>query len=55
VLKILLNRGPRRSAPWAMQFDAYRQKLAWTWRPGGNAHPLQWLLLKLIRPRLNLG
>jgi molybdopterin/thiamine biosynthesis adenylyltransferase len=55
VLKILLGRGPLRAAPWAMQFDAYRQKLSWTWRPGGNAHPLQWLLLKLIRPRLNLG
>lgn len=55
VLKILLGRGPLRPAPWAMQFDAYRQKLAWTWRPGGNANPLQWLLLKLIRPRLNLG
>jgi len=55
VLKLLLNRGPVRAAPWAMQFDAYRQKLSFTWRPGGNAHPLQWLLLRLIRPRLKGG
>ena len=52
VLKLLLKRGPVRAAPWAMQFDAYRQKLSFTWRPGGNAHPLQRLLLRLIRPRL---
>jgi hypothetical protein len=38
-----------------MQFDAYEQKLSFTWRPFGNANPLQWLLLKLIRPRLGLG
>ena len=55
VLKLLLGRGPVRAAPWALQFDAYRQRLKWTWRPLGNAHPLQWLLLRLIRPRLNLG
>jgi molybdopterin/thiamine biosynthesis adenylyltransferase len=52
VLKLLLGRGPVRAAPWAMQFDAYRQKLSFTWRPFGNANPLQRLLLKLIRPRL---
>lgn len=52
VLKLLLGRGPLRAAPWALQFDAYAQKLAYTWRPGGNAHPLQRLLLRLIRPRL---
>jgi hypothetical protein len=38
-----------------MQFDAYRQRLSHTWRPLGNAHPLQWLLLRLIRPRLAMG
>ena len=55
VLKILLGRGPLRAAPWAMQFDAYRQKLSFTWRPFGNANPLQRLLLRLIRPRLRMG
>jgi len=55
VLKILLGRGPLRPAPWAMQFDAYRQRLAWTWRPWGNANPLQQLLLALIRRKLGAG
>jgi tRNA threonylcarbamoyladenosine dehydratase len=55
VMKLILGRGALRAAPWAMQFDAYRQRLKFTWRPFGNAHPLQWLLLQLIRPRLNLG
>ena len=52
VLKVLLRRGRFRYAPWAMQFDAYRDRLSFTWRPGGNANPLQQLLLMLIRPRL---
>jgi hypothetical protein len=52
VLKLLLGRGRVRPAPWAMQFDAYQQKLSFTWRPFGNANPLQRLLLRLIRPRL---
>lgn len=49
VLKILLGRGKVRPAPWSMQFDAYEQKLRFTWRPGGNANPMQKLLLKIIR------
>jgi len=44
-LKILLGRGPVRAAPYGMQFDAYRNKLALTWRPGGNRHPLQRLAI----------
>lgn len=52
VLKVLLNRGALRAAPWAMQFDAYKQKLRFTWRPFGNANPLQKILLSLIRPLL---
>lgn len=52
VLKLLLRRGSFKFAPWGMQFDAYRQRLRFTWRPGGNANPLQQLLLMLIRPRL---
>lgn len=55
VLKLLLGRGVLRPAPWAMQFDAYRQQLRFTWRPGGNANPLQRLLLRLIRPRLGMS
>lgn len=49
VLKILLKRGQVRAVPWSMQFDAYAQKLAFTWRPGGNANPMQKLLLAIIR------
>lgn len=52
VLKVLLKRGPIRPAPWGMQFDAYRQKLRFTWRPFGNANPIQQLMLMLIRPLL---
>jgi hypothetical protein len=52
VLKLILRRGSLRPAPWAMQFDAYRQRLSLTWRPFGNANPLQRLLLSLIRSRL---
>jgi molybdopterin/thiamine biosynthesis adenylyltransferase len=51
-LKVLLGRGTLRAAPWAMQFDAYRHKLKLTWRPFGNANPLQQLLLMLIRAKL---
>lgn len=51
-LKVLLGRGPLKAAPWAMQFDAYQQKLSFTWRPFGNANPLQQLLLMLIRSKL---
>ncbi len=52
VLKVLFGRGSIRPAPWGMHFDVYRQTLNHTWRPFGNANPLQWLLLKFIRPRL---
>ena len=51
-LKVLLGRGPLKAVPWAMQFDAYQQKLSFTWRPFGNANPLQQLLLMLIRSKL---
>lgn len=52
VLKLLLGRGAIKAAPWGMHFDAYHQKLKFTWRPFGNANPLQRLLLKFIRPVL---
>ncbi len=41
VLKVLLKRGKVLAAPWGLHFDAYRNRLAKTWRPGGNNHPLQ--------------
>lgn len=53
VLKLLLERGAIKAVPWGMHFDAYHQKLKLTWRPFGNANPLQQLLLKYIRPVLS--
>lgn len=49
VLKIVLKRGKVWSAPYGLQFDAYRNKLVRTWRPGGNRHPLQRLALSIAR------
>jgi len=50
-LKILLQRGDLRPAPWGYQFDAFRSKLVRTWRPGGNRHPLQRLMMMLAKRR----
>ena len=52
VLKILLGRGPVLSAPWGLQFDAYRNRFVKTWRPGGHRNPLQKILLVVARKRL---
>ncbi len=46
-LKILLNRGPVSAAPHGVHFDAYRNKLAATWRPWGHRNPLQRLALAI--------
>ncbi len=47
VLKLLLGRGRVLAAPWGLQFDAYRNRLRRTWRPGGNRHPLQRLAISI--------
>jgi len=52
VLKLLLGRGRVRAAPRGLHFDAYRGRLARTWRPGGNANPIQKLMLVIARKRL---
>jgi len=52
VMKLILERGKMRYAPRGFHFDAYRQKFVTTWRPGGNAHPMQKLILRIIRKRL---
>ncbi len=49
-LKLLLGRGELPAAPWSLHFDAYQLKFKRCWRPGGNAHPLQRLLLRFMRP-----
>lgn len=53
-LKILLNRGLVRAAPKGLHFDPYRNKLALTWRPGGNRNPLQQLAIALAKRRLGV-
>ena len=50
-LKILLNRGQVDAAPRGYHFDAYRNKLVRTWRPGGHRHPLQRLAMMLVKRR----
>lgn len=48
-LKILLKRGPVLAAPHGLQFDAYRNRLVHTWRPGGHRNPLQRLAIAIGR------
>ena len=52
VLKLILNRGEVVAAPHGLHFDAFRNLLKRTWRPGGNRNPLQRLLLALATRRL---
>lgn len=52
ILKLLVNRGPVRAAPWYFQFDAYRQLLRRGWLCWGNRHPLQRIKRRLLRRRL---
>ncbi len=53
-LKILLKRGKVFAAPWGLHFDAYNDKLAKTWRPGGNSNPIQQLGILIARKQLAL-
>lgn len=53
-LKILLGRGPLRAAPRGYHFDAFRNQLALTWRPGGNRNPVQRILIALAKRKLGL-
>jgi molybdopterin/thiamine biosynthesis adenylyltransferase len=50
-LKVLLGRGGVVAAPHGIHFDAYKNRLRHTWRPGGNAHPLQRALIALTKRR----
>ncbi len=51
-LKVLLGRGGVIAAPHGLHFDAYRNRLAKTWRPGGHRNPLSKLALALARRTL---
>ena len=46
-VKLLLERGNVPAAPRGYQFDAFRNRYASTWRPGGNRNPIQRLGLWL--------
>ncbi len=48
-LKILLIRGNMLAAPHGLHFDAYRNTMARTWRPGGNNNPMQRLALSIAK------
>ncbi len=52
VLKLALRRGDIVAAPAGLHFDAFRNRLKHTWRPGGNNNPLQRILLGLVKRRL---
>lgn len=54
-LKLLLERGGVRFAPWGSQYDAYRMRYVRTWRPGGHRNPLQRLMRYLVRRQLASG
>ena len=47
VVKMLLKRGTVVAAPRALHYDAYRNKLAKTWTPGGNNNWLRRLAISL--------
>lgn len=51
-LKILLGRGKVLAAPHGMQYDAFNNKVAHTWRPGGNRHLLHRLALSIGRRQI---
>ena len=51
-LKILLARGTVRAAPYGSHFDAFRNRLIHTHRPGGNGHWRQRLAMHLVRRRM---
>lgn len=53
-LKILLGRGKVWAAPHGIQFDGYRNRIAHTWRPWGNRHPINLLALAIAKRQLGV-
>ena len=53
-VKILLGRGKVWAAPHGIQFDGYRNKLAHTWRPGGNRHPMNRMAIAIAKRQLGI-
>jgi molybdopterin/thiamine biosynthesis adenylyltransferase len=53
-LKILLGRGKVWGAPHAIQFDAFRNRMAHTRRPGGNRHPMNRVAIAIAKHQLGI-
>jgi molybdopterin/thiamine biosynthesis adenylyltransferase len=53
-VKVLLQRGKVWGAPHCIQFDGYRNRLAHTWRPGGNRNPLNRVAIAIARRQLGM-
>ena len=54
VLKLILGRGPVHAAPWGYHFDAFRNRMRRTWRPGGYRNPLQRLAIAIGKKRFGI-
>jgi molybdopterin/thiamine biosynthesis adenylyltransferase len=52
IVKVILGRGKVICAPHGLHFDAYKNKLRRTWRPGGHRHPLQRAALAIVTRKL---
>lgn len=56
-LKVLLNRGPLRAAPWSLHYDAYLQTYRQRYTFLGAANPLQklkcWVAYKMVTQKNN--
>jgi|APAra7269096714_1048519.scaffolds.fasta_scaffold06779_3 molybdopterin/thiamine biosynthesis adenylyltransferase len=48
-IKLMLKRGETRVAPRGLHFDAFRNQMVKTWRPGGGRHPMSRLMFKYVR------
>jgi molybdopterin/thiamine biosynthesis adenylyltransferase len=53
-MKLLLQRGGVKAAPYSYQFDAYLGRFYRCWRPGGYRNPLQKLSERIVVSRLKL-
>ena len=53
-VKIRLGRGRVWAAPHAVQFDGFSNRVARTWRPGGNRHPLNRLAIAIAKRQLRI-
>jgi len=53
-VKILLGRGKVYAAPYAIQFDAFRNQMSRTWRPGGNRNPLNRAAIAIAKRQLGI-